>query len=75
MIKGFRIAYAISHLSFSTATIPHLQRFTDNNSKHDLQIINFNNQAQLPSLLTRLFKQKQHAELLELYLHFICKAE
>ena len=75
MIRGLRIAYSISHLSFAPATVPYLQRFADDNSKQGLKIINFNNPATPPSLLARLFKQKPHAELLELYLHFICKAE
>lgn len=74
MIKGLRVTYSISHLSFSPAIIPHLQKYTDNNS-NPLPIINFNNKAKPTLLLTRIFKQKQHAELLELYLNFICKAE
>jgi hypothetical protein len=69
MIFNLRLTYAISHLSYSSKTIPLLQKFQQQPSP--FKLLNFENKAQPPSLLASLFKNKDHGELLELYLNFI----
>ncbi len=71
MIRNIRIAFAISHISYSPRTIPLIEKFSEPSPK--LSLLNFINTVPHTPFFSRLFKPKKHSELLELYLNYIEK--
>jgi hypothetical protein len=71
MIRIIRIAFAISHISYSPRTIPLIEKFSKPSPK--LSLLNFNNAVPHMPFFSKLFKPKKHSELLELYLNYIEK--
>lgn len=73
MIGNIRLTFAISHLSYSSRTIPLLNKYQQLNPHFPL--LNLSNTTTAPSWFSRLLNPVPHGELLQLYLNFIQKGE
>lgn len=75
MINNIKIIYRISHLLYNSKTLPLLEAFQPKEKNSTFSLLNFHNQVKPPTLFSQLLASKRHAELLDLYLKFIEKAQ
>lgn len=73
MIGNIRLVFGISHLSYSSRTIPLLNKYQLPTPHFPL--LNLTNTTTAPSLFSRLLNPTPHGELLQLYLNFAEKGE